>query len=83
MGAYRVAIGQGGRVVIPAELRKVLGVQPGDHVVMEAADGELRLRSLNKAVADAQALIRQYIPAAVPSLVEELIAERREAALHD
>jgi len=39
----RVKLGEGGRVVIPALLRKALDVEPGDELVIRIQDGELRL----------------------------------------
>ena len=68
-----------GRLLIPAELRRSLGMQPGASVVIDVADGELRVRSLDAAVARAQAIVRRYVPADV-ALSTELIRERRQAA---
>jgi AbrB family looped-hinge helix DNA binding protein len=79
MSAHRTRITEGGRLVIPAEFRRELGLNPGDNVVIDIADGELRVRSLNAAVKRAQALVRRYIPADV-NLSGELIRERRAAA---
>ena len=36
-------ISAGGRVVIPAEYRKALGVRTGDEVILTLDDGEVRL----------------------------------------
>jgi len=33
-----------GQTVIPAEIRRLLGAEPGDHIVFEVVDGEVRLR---------------------------------------
>ena len=79
MSTHRVTIASGGRVVIPAPLRKALGVGVGDSVVMELADGELRLRSLDAAIKRAQEIVDKYVPEGV-SLADELIRERREEA---
>jgi len=65
MSVHRARIAEGGRLVIPAELRRKLGLNPGDSVVIDIADGELRVRSLHAAVQRAQALVRRYIPAEV------------------
>jgi AbrB family looped-hinge helix DNA binding protein len=72
-------IGSGGRVVIPAEYRRALGVGPGDDVVMLLEDGEVRILSVKQAVARAQALVRRYV-AEGSSLAGELIADRRDEA---
>jgi AbrB family looped-hinge helix DNA binding protein len=79
MSAHRTRIAEGGRLVIPAEFRRKLGLNPGDSVVIDIADGELRVRSLRAAVQRAQALVRRYIPADV-NLSEELIRDRRAEA---
>ena len=73
---YRARVGPGGRVVIPAALRRALKVETGDDVILYIEDGELRLSTYPMAVERAQALIRKYIPEGV-SLVDDLLAERR------
>jgi AbrB family looped-hinge helix DNA binding protein len=79
MSSHRSRIAEGGRLIIPAEFRRKLGLKPGDSVVIEIVDGELRVRSLQAAVRRAQALVRRYIPADV-KLSEELIRDRRAEA---
>jgi AbrB family looped-hinge helix DNA binding protein len=79
MITHRATIAPGGRVVIPAALRKALGVGVGDSLVMELADGELRVRSLDAAIREAQEIVAKRVPKGV-SLADELIRERREEA---
>ncbi len=79
MSAQRAKITEGGRLVIPVEFRRQLGLEPGQTVVLDIADGELRVRSLAKAVERAQAFVRQYVADGV-SLADELIRERHEEA---
>jgi AbrB family looped-hinge helix DNA binding protein len=79
MTPHRVKVTEGGRVVIPAEFRRQLGLQPGAEVVMDIADGELRIRSVRQAVERAQSLVRRYVGQGT-NLADELINERREAA---
>jgi AbrB family looped-hinge helix DNA binding protein len=50
MPRRHVRIAPGGRVVIPAEYRKALGIKVGDHVVIELQDDELRVRSRRAAI---------------------------------
>ncbi len=71
----------GNRVVIPSAIRKSLGLRVGDAVTLVLQNnGEVRLLTQTEAVKQAQALVRQHVPAE-RSLVDELIAERRiEAA---
>ena len=79
MATHRGKVTEGGRVVIPADLRRQLGLQTGDEVVLDVTDGELRIRSLPQAIERAQSLVRRYVGEDT-SLADELIGERREAA---
>lgn len=79
MDDARVKIAEGGRIVIPAEMRQSLGLRVGDEVLLQLHDGEIRLITVREAIRRAQALVRQMI-SAHPSLADELVAERREEA---
>jgi len=72
-----VKIGEGGRVVIPATLRKAMGVSIGDELIVRLVDGELRMLTPRQAVRLAQSLVRQFVPKG-SRLVDELIEERRK-----
>lgn len=74
-----VRILEGGRIVIPARFRKELGLHPGDTVVVEIEDGELRIATRLKGIRRAQELVRPYV-SGTPSMADELIAERRAEA---
>jgi AbrB family looped-hinge helix DNA binding protein len=80
MSTARARLDRAGRILIPAKLRAELSVRPGDPVVLETKGDELRVRPYREAIREAQAIIRQYIPDAERSLVDELIAERRNEA---
>lgn len=82
MSARRVKIIEGGKLVIPASMRRALRIERGDTVLVEVDQGELRVRSLPRAVERAQSIIRRHVPADV-SLADELIAERRGEAARD
>lgn len=77
----RLKIDKAGRVVIPAEMRAAMLVNPGDTVTAEVVEGELRIMSGAVVLAHIQKQAREF-DAAHPnvSLVDELIAERREEA---
>ncbi len=79
MATYRAKVTGGGRVVIPAEVRRQLGLRPGVEVVLDVADGELRIRSVRQAIESAQTLVRRYVGQET-SLSAELIRERQEAS---
>ena len=72
-------IRKGGRIVIPAKLRKALELQAGDELVMRLENGSVRMIPLRQAVNLAQKAVRQYVPKGT-SLVDALIQARREDA---
>jgi AbrB family looped-hinge helix DNA binding protein len=78
----RQRVNENGRVVIPASFRKALGINIGDEVVLRMEDDELRITTLKRRVERAQRLVREHVKRGT-SLVEELIAERREAARNE
>jgi AbrB family looped-hinge helix DNA binding protein len=78
----RQRVNENGRVVIPASFRKALGINVGDEVVLRMEDDELRITTLKRRVERAQRLVRKHVKRGT-SLVDELIAERREAARND
>ncbi len=82
MTEVRVKVSQGGRVVIPAEFRRALGLEIGDDVLLRLEEGQLRLITRRQAIKEAQELVRHYIPEG-RSLVDELIAERRNDAIRE
>ena len=75
----RTRVNENGRVVIPASYRRALGIKAGDEVILRMEDDELRITTMKRRIERAQRRIRQYVKPGV-SLVDELIAERREAA---
>jgi AbrB family looped-hinge helix DNA binding protein len=79
MQSQRVKLIEGGKLIIPAPMRRALGIGPGDTVTVEVDDGELRIRSLNAAVQRARAILRRHVPEG-QSLVDDLIADRRAEA---
>lgn len=78
----RQRVNENGRVVIPASFRKALGINIGDEVVLRMEDDELRITTLKRRVERAQRLVRKHVKQGT-SLVDELIAERREAARNE
>jgi AbrB family looped-hinge helix DNA binding protein len=75
----RTRVNENGRVVIPASFRKALGINVGDEVVLRIEDDELRISTMKQRIARAQRLVRQHGKPGT-SVVDELIAERHEAA---
>ncbi|MEO7223687.1 MAG: AbrB/MazE/SpoVT family DNA-binding domain-containing protein [Devosia sp.] len=75
----RVEVKEGGRILLPAELRVALGIGEGDALMAEVVDGELRLLPRATAVRRAQEMVRQFIPAGA-NVVDDFIADRRREA---
>lgn len=78
----RLRVNENGRVVIPAEFRKALGINPGDEVIARVEDDELRITTVKARIGRAQQLVRQYIKPG-RALADELIAERRREARNE
>ena len=78
----RVRVSQNGRVVIPASFRKALGIDVGDEVLLRIQDDELRITTQQRRIRRAQRRARRYLKVGT-SLVDELLAERREAARNE
>lgn len=73
-------LSEGNRVVIPAAIRKGMGLEIGDPVTLILQDnGEVRLLSKKESIKQAQNLVRHFVSES-RSLVDELLAERRAEA---
>jgi AbrB family looped-hinge helix DNA binding protein len=76
--AIRVTVGPKGRVVVPAPIRRELGIEEGTELMARVEGDGIVLEPRSAAIRRLQALLA-HIPRDV-SLVDELIAERREEA---
>lgn len=76
--ATKLAIG--GRIVIPAEYRRALGIEIGDEIIVRLVDGELRIMTRAEAIKRAQAGVTKHTVKNKRSLVDELSRERRAEA---
>jgi bifunctional DNA-binding transcriptional regulator/antitoxin component of YhaV-PrlF toxin-antitoxin module len=70
-----VKFGPDGRVLVPVELRRALGVTPGEPLVARVVDRQLIIERREDALLRVQARFAR-IPAAV-DLAEDLIQDRR------
>jgi AbrB family looped-hinge helix DNA binding protein len=76
---YALPLGERGRIVLPARVRKRLKLNPGDKLVLIVdEDGEMRLASLQRQIDKCMGMFADLQPHRIAS--EELIAERREEA---
>ncbi len=70
-------INDNGRIVIPARIRRDMGLRPGDVVVMSLEEGVLRIESQ---LARIRRIQEEFMPFANSAVLasDELITERRE-----
>lgn len=78
----RTKLTQGGRIVIPAEMRKRLGMEIGDSLNIEIRNDSLQVTTMRAALRRIQKQLKKHIPPGV-SLVDELIADRRKEAANE
>ncbi|HLH20803.1 MAG TPA: AbrB/MazE/SpoVT family DNA-binding domain-containing protein [Bryobacteraceae bacterium] len=73
---YALRLEQSGRILLPAELRKKLGLTPGEDVILNVDDDGVTLAGSRLAVVrQIQERLRPYLQGS--SVVDELLAERR------
>lgn len=53
---------QGGRIVIPAKMRKQLGIQVGESVNLMLEDRTVRILTQRESIRKAQELVRRIVP---------------------
>ena len=78
----RTKVTQGGRIVIPADMRRRLGIEIGGDVSITLDGESLRILTQKESIKRAQALVSKFVPKRV-SLVDELIADRRREAANE
>jgi AbrB family looped-hinge helix DNA binding protein len=81
MAVLKTRVDQNGRIVIPAEVRKRLGVEPGDDVVLDVGLHDVRLSSHGAALAALKHLVQEGIRA--PYSVDAFLKGRRRGAAEE
>ncbi|KGM34200.1 AbrB/MazE/SpoVT family DNA-binding domain-containing protein [Inquilinus limosus] len=80
MNAVRAKVSESGRLSIPADLRRAVGLEHGGDVVVELDGRDIRIRTVDEVVAQAQALTRQLLGDRPEASVDAFLAERRREA---
>lgn len=76
---YQAKVIAGGKIVIPAELRRELDIKDGDVLVLDrSADGSLAIKTHQQIIREGQDAIRASLKR--PFTVDEFIAEKRAEA---
>jgi AbrB family transcriptional regulator, stage V sporulation protein T len=78
---YHGKIISGGKVVVPADLRRALGFKDGDSVVFEREGEAVSIKSYAQVVREVQAEFKAMIKE--PFTVDDFIANRRAEAARE
>jgi AbrB family looped-hinge helix DNA binding protein len=78
----KTRLGSDGRIVLPAVVRRALGLRPGDQLIVDVEGQEIRLVTVAEAARRAQELVSRYVDPG-ESLAESLVAERRRESAGD
>jgi AbrB family looped-hinge helix DNA binding protein len=72
-----VELGAAGRLVIPAPMRRALGVKTGDRLTVRVEGDELRIQTYESAIRRVQERIRPYLP---DNAVDQFVRWKRDEA---
>ena len=74
----QVTITPSGRLSLPADIRRRLGLSGGGELVVEETPDGVILRTVAQSVAHAQALARAYVAGNSSATVDAFLAARRD-----
>lgn len=80
MNGAKGRVSKSGRLSIPADFRKAIGLDYGGDVVIELAGCEIRIRTIDEVVAQTQAIARPLTAGKSGASVDAFLAERRREA---
>ncbi|MDD5114560.1 MAG: AbrB/MazE/SpoVT family DNA-binding domain-containing protein [Methylobacter sp.] len=78
MSSLITQVSAGGRIVIPAEIRRKMDIHSGDQVVLTYHDGELHIATRKQRLQQAKDIVKACVSDI--SLADQLVAERRAEA---
>lgn len=73
-----VSLDQAGRLVLPAGVRKALGLKPGSRLILSVEGQVVKLTPMREAIRKAQAILAPYRPKDGRLVSDELVADRHE-----
>ena len=77
-----VTMGESGRIVLPAAIRKEFGLKPGERLTVLTQDGEIRILTRKMAMENIRAgIVRQR--GSLKGVLDEFLAERRAEAARE
>ncbi len=81
MKSVHARISESGRLSLPAEFRKAVGLEHGGDVVVELVGREIHIRTVSETILRAQALTERLLAGKPDASVDAfLTARRREAS---
>ena len=83
MNVIKGRVSESGRVSIPAEFRKAVGLEHGGDVVIELVGREIRIRTIDEVIAQAQVIARRLTAGKPDASVDAFLAERRRETHHE
>lgn len=78
----QVEIARDGRLVIPSDMRRELGLEDGGKVIVELKDGSIVIDTVSSRIRRLQALVRRFDKGS-GSVVDEFIAEKKAEAARE
>jgi bifunctional DNA-binding transcriptional regulator/antitoxin component of YhaV-PrlF toxin-antitoxin module len=82
MFTYKTCIGEGGRVIIPAKIRKTANLSIGQGIIIQVENGEVKISSYHARLKNIQAIVKSYTEDK-GSLVDKLLELRKEEQDHE
>jgi len=80
--SYEVSVGDRGRLVLPAAVRKRLNIEENDRLVLVVDDdGSIRLMDIRTQIKNSRGMLKKI--STNRNLVDELIKDRRTEAEHE
>ena len=83
MNAIRGRVTESGRISLPAEIRKAVGLEHGGDVMIERDGASIRIRTLDAVVAEAQARAQHLLAGKPEATTQAFIAERHRQAAEE
>jgi AbrB family looped-hinge helix DNA binding protein len=77
-----VVLGESGRIVLPASIRKEFGIKPGERLTITSENGEIKILSRKMALEQIRAGIIEK-RGSLKGILDEFIAERRAEAARE
>ena len=78
-----VVLDGAGRLVLPAAVRKALGLKLGSQMVLSVEGQVVTLTPMREAIRQAQAILAPYRPKDGHSVADDLVAERRAEVVRE